>query len=443
MRQHLVTLVGRPNVGKSTLFNRILGHRSAIVHDLPGVTRDRHYALADWAGKRFMLVDTGGYVPLSEDVMEAAIREQATIAIQEADEILFLVDVRDGLLPADREIADILRRSEKRVLLIVNKVESQKSETSLGEFYALGLGEPLPVSALAGRKIGDLLDTLTSTMPAADVSDEEETRIRVAVIGKPNVGKSSFVNALLGEQRHIVTSVPGTTRDPIDAVLRYQKEDIILVDTAGLKRRSKIKENVEFYSAVRTLKSLDRCDVAVILLDATQGLEHQDLRIIETAVERRRSSIIAVNKWDLIEKDSRTAAQFERVLKDRLRQFDYSPLMFISALTRQRVFKVLDLVKHVDAEQRKRIPTSELNATVGEEIRNRPPQSRGGKEIKVNYISQVKTVPPVFAFFCNNPHLIDEAYRRFLENRLREHYAFVGVPLVLSFKRKSKRDHQT
>ena len=443
MRQHLVAIVGRPNVGKSTLFNRIVGHRKAIVHDMPGVTRDRHYALAEWTGKQFTLVDTGGFVPASEDIIETAIREQAAIAIQEADEILFLVDARDGVLPADREIADILRRSAKPVFLIVNKVDGEKGEGALGEFYSLGLGEPLPTSALGGRKIGDLLDLITGAMSTVETIDDGETRLKIAVIGKPNVGKSSFVNALLGEERHIVTSIPGTTRDPIDAILRYQGEEIVLVDTAGLKRKSKIKESVDFFSAVRTVKSIERCDVAVILLDATQGLEHQDLRIIETAMERRRASIIAVNKWDLIEKESRTAAVFEKALKERLRQFDFLPIIFISALAHQRVYKVLEMVKVVDAEQRKRISTSELNATIGEEFRERPPHTRSGKEFKVNYITQVKTVPPVFTFFCNNPTLIDESYRRFLENRIRDHFAFIGVPLVLSFKRKSKRDIQS
>ncbi len=440
MHQHLVAIVGRPNVGKSTLFNRIIGHRKAIVNDMPGVTRDRHYASADWAGKHFTLVDTGGFVPASDDVFEAAIREQISIAIQEADGILFVVDAHDGVVPSDRDIAEILRRSEKPVFLIVNKVDNDKADSAVGDFYALGLGDPVPISALLGRKIGDLLDNITNAIAKDEGVEPNAEELKIAIIGKPNVGKSSFVNALLGQERHIVTNIPGTTRDPIDAVLRYQGEEIILVDTAGLKRRSKIKENVEFYSTVRTLKSIERCNVAVILLDATQGLEHQDLRIIETTMERRRAAVIAVNKWDLIEKDSQTALAFEKALKERLRQYDFLPMVFISALEHQRVFKVLDLAKTANAEQQKRITTSELNATIGEEIRQRPPQSRNGKEIKVNYITQVRTAPPVFAFFCNNPSLVDEGYRRFLENRLRDHYTFTGVPILLSFKRKSKKD---
>ncbi len=436
MSQWLVALVGRPNVGKSTLFNRIIGQRNAIVHDVPGVTRDRHYAEADWAGRQFTLVDTGGFVPASEDIIESAIREQAQIAIEEADVVLFVVDARQGLLPADTEIADVLRKASKKVILVVNKVDSDKGEALLGEFYKLGLGEPVSASALVGRRVGDLLDVITKDIPSSAEASQADPRLKIAVIGKPNVGKSSFVNALLQEDRHIVTDIPGTTRDPIDAILRYHGEELLLVDTAGLKRKSKIKESVEFYSAVRTLKSIERCDVAVVLLDATQGLEHQDLRIIETALERKRALVLAVNKWDLIEKDDQTARGYEKALQEKLRIYDFLPVIFISALTRQRIYKVIELVKTVDAEQNKRISTSELNDLLGADIRTYPPHSRSGKEIKINYITQVKITPPVFAFFCNEPKLIDDTYRRFLENRIREHFVFKGVPISLSFKQK-------
>jgi GTP-binding protein len=436
MSQWLVAIVGRPNVGKSTLFNRIIGQRNAIVHDMPGVTRDRNYAETEWAGKTFSIVDTGGYVPASEDIIEAAIREQAEIAINEADIVLFVVDAETGLLPSDLDIASVLRKAQKKVVLIVNKIDSEKREPSLAEFYKLGLGEPVPTSALVGRRVGDLLDVVTQGfhIVATPVSDP---RLKIAIIGRPNVGKSSFVNALLQEERNIVTDIPGTTRDPIDAVLKYYGEEIVLVDTAGLRRKSKIKESIEFFSTLRTLKSIERCDVAVVLIDAQQGLEHQDLRIIETAIERKRAVVIAVNKWDLIEKDATTAKSLEKALKEKLRIYDFIPIIFVSTLAKQRIYKVIELAKSVDAEQNKRIATSELNNLLGMDVRTFPPRSRTGKEIKINYITQVDSKPPVFAFFCNEPKLIDDNYKRYLQNKIRGHFTFSGVPVVLSFKKKN------
>jgi GTP-binding protein len=435
MSTWLVAIVGRPNVGKSTLFNRIVGHRDAIVDDAPGVTRDRHYAETEWGGKRFTLIDTGGFVPASDDIIETAIREQAQMAIEEADVVLFAVDGREGKLPADAEIAGVLRRAQKKVVLVVNKLDGDSVAEGTAEFYSLGLGEPVPVSALAGRRVGDLLDIVIRDIPG-EGSAPVDPRLKIAVIGKPNVGKSSFVNALLQEDRHIVTEIPGTTRDPIDAILRFHGEEILLVDTAGLRRKSKIKESVEFFSTVRTLKSIDRCDVAVVLLDATQGLEHQDLRIIETAVERRRAVVIAVNKWDLIEKDDSTARSYERALEEKLRIYSFIPVIFISSLMRQRIYKVIDLVRTVDAEQNKRIATNEVNELLGQDIATFPPRSRSGKEIKIKFITQVRAKPPVFAFFCNEPKLIDDTYRRFLENKIRGHFTFSGVPVLLTFKQK-------
>jgi GTP-binding protein len=435
MSHWVVVLVGRPNVGKSTLFNRIIGQRSAIVHDMPGVTRDRNYAEGEWTGKRFSLVDTGGYVPASEDIFEKAIREQAQIAIEEADVVLFIVDGQDGLLPGDKELANILRKSEKKVLLVVNKIDGEKHEARLAEFYALGLGEPYSVSALVGRKIGDLLDVVTAGFTATP-DEQPDPRLKIAIIGKPNVGKSSFVNALLQQERHIVTDIPGTTRDPIDAILTFYGEEILLIDTAGLRRKSKIKESVEFYSTIRTLKSVERCDVAVVLIDAVQGLEHQDLRIIQNTIESGKPVIVAVNKWDLIEKDDSTARAFEKALKEKLRVYDFIPIMFISALTKQRIYKVIELAKQVDVEQNRKIPTSQLNALLGPDIKTFPPKSRSGKEIKIKYITQVKAKPPVFTFFCNDPKMIDDNYRRYLQNKIREHFTFRGVPVLLSFKQK-------
>ena len=436
MHRTLVAIVGRPNVGKSTLFNRILGHRDAIVHDLPGVTRDRHYADGDWAGRAFTLVDTGGFVPTSDDVIEAAIREQAQVAIDEADVVMFVVDATTGPLPTDHEIAGILRKAAKKVVLVVNKVDNDAREYAVGEFFALGLGTPVPASALLGRKIGDMLDEVTAGMQELGDAADAEGPMKLAIIGRPNVGKSSFVNSLIQEERHIVTDIPGTTRDPIDTILAYHEEQILLVDTAGLRRKSKIQESVEFFSTVRTLKSIDRCDVAIILVDATQGLEHQDLRIIQTVVEKGKGGMIAVNKWDLIEKDAYTALAFEKALAEKLRIFDFLPIMFISALTKLRIYKVLEMAKTVDAEQRRRITTSEVNRFLGEAIASFPPRSRSGKEIKIKYISQVKEKPPVFAFFCNDPRLIDDSYKRYLENKIRAQFGFTGVPLILSFKKK-------
>jgi len=437
MSRWLVAIVGRPNVGKSTLFNRIIGGRNAIVHDMPGVTRDRNYAETEWAGKLFTLIDTGGFVPKSEDIIETAIREQAQIAIEEADVVLFVVDALAGLVPADLDVADILRKSQKKVILIVNKIDSEKREPELGDFYKLGLGDPIPASALVGRKVGDLLDIVTEGF-SAEEGGARDPRLKIAVIGKPNVGKSSFVNALLQEERNIVTDIPGTTRDPIDSIVKYHGEEMLLVDTAGLRRKSKVKESIEFYSTVRTLKSIERCDVAIVLIDAQDGLEHQDLRVVEMAIERNRPVVLAVNKWDLIEKDDTTARMLEKGLQEKLRIHNYIPIIFISALTKQRVYKVLEVVKAIEAEANKRITTSQLNDVMGAAIKAFPPRSRSGREIKIKYITQVKSKPPVFAFFCNEPKMIDDTYRRYLENKLRDAYGFTGVPVVLSFKQKKK-----
>jgi GTP-binding protein len=435
MSQWLVAVIGRPNVGKSTLFNRLMGSRKAIVHDAPGVTRDRHYGDAEWAGKQFTLIDTGGYVPESVSIIEKAVREQAEIAIEEADLILFVVDGTDGCLPADFDLAAVLRKAGKKVVLIVNKIDSTQRDSFAAEFYELGLGQPFPISALAGLRIGDLLDHITKDIVPSP-REEADHRLKVAVLGRPNVGKSSFVNALLREKRNIVTDIPGTTRDPVDSTLKYYGEEIVLIDTAGLRRRSRIKESVEFYSTIRTIRSLERCDVAVILLDSREGLQHQDLHIVDLAMNRHRAAVLAVNKWDLIEKDDQTARAMEQALEDRLRIYKFLPIIFISALSGQRVQKTLELVKEVDVEQRKRVNTSELNSLVGRNIEAVPPRSRSGKEIRINYITQVKVKPPVFTFFCNEPSLIEEHYKRYLENCLRDHFTFKGVPIVLGFRKK-------
>lgn len=432
----ILAIVGRPNVGKSTLFNRLVGEREAIVHDEPGVTRDRHYGTTEWAGRMLTVIDTGGYVPNSSDLIEQAIREQAEIAISEASAVIFMVDALSGITPIDEEVADILRKSRKKVHLVVNKVDSSRREQEVGQYFKLGLGEPISISALGGRKIGDFLDEVTAHLPRNGDTEETDERLSLAIVGKPNVGKSSLVNALLGSPRHIVTDIPGTTRDAIDSVLRYQKEDILLIDTAGLRRKSRIKESIEFYSTIRALKSIDRCSVAVLVVDAAAGIDRQDLRIMESIAERHRGAIIAANKWDVVEKNDQTAKAYEQSLRALLRRYDYVPIVFISALTKQRVYKAIDIARRVDAEYRRRITTSKLNSALLPEIERTPPSSRTGKEIRISYVTQVKTAPPAFAFFTNQPKLISETYRRYLEGRLREHFVFTGVPLSIYFREK-------
>lgn len=436
MKEPIVVIVGRPNVGKSTLFNRLTGSSEAIVDDVSGVTRDRKYGEVDWSGKIFRLIDTGGYVPNSPDLFETAIREQVEIAVTEADVILFVVDAKLGLSPMDREIAGMLRGSNKITFLIVNKVDSEKDEVNIGEFYSLGLSELYDISAQGGRKIGDLLDNINSKLKFPD-EFEKDTRLKIAIVGRPNVGKSSLTNALLGYDRSIVTNIPGTTRDSLDSIMKYYGEEIVLVDTAGLRKKSKISENIEFYSTVRTLKAIGDCDVAFILVDAQIGLDKQDQRIIDEAVSRRKGMIIAVNKWDLIEKDSNTAKKTEDQLREKLGSISYVPIIFISALTKQRIYNLIDLSKSIEAERKKKIPTSELNDVLLEEIANFPPPSTPtGKEIKIKYITQVGDKYPIFLFFSNYPKHIPDNYRKYIEKTIRKNFGFSGVPFTISFKEK-------
>ncbi len=437
MKTPLVVIVGRPNVGKSTFFNRLVGNRNAIVNDQSGVTRDRNYGEVEWAGKEFHLIDTGGYVPNSTDLFERAIREQVEIAINEADLILFMVDVRDGINPIDAEIAKMLRSSKKEFFLIVNKVDSQNYEPAAAEFYSLGIDRLYDISAIVGRKVGDLLDEITADFPEKDLDEEQDSRLKIAVVGRPNVGKSSLSNALLGYDRSIVTDIPGTTRDSLNSVLKYYGEEIVLVDTAGLRKKKRVEESIEFYSTLRTLKAISECDVAVVMIDAKLGIEKQDQKIIDEAARWKKGIIIAVNKWDLIEKETNTAKEFEDAIRDKIGSISYLPIIFISALTKQRIYKLVDLCKKVNQERKKKIPTSELNDIMLPEIENFPPQaSHTGREVKIKYITQVGDHYPIFLFFSNYPKEIQDHYKRYLEKLLRKHFGFEGIPLTLSFKNK-------
>jgi GTPase len=449
MKLPLVTIVGRPNVGKSTLFNRILRKREAIVDDSPGVTRDRHFANTDWNGREFILVDTGGYLPKTKELIEKAIREQVEIAITESEVILFVVDQTTGISDIDFQIAQKLKRYGKPTLLLVNKVDHQLLESEAYQFYNLGIGEPIMISAAQGRGIGDLLDVLTARMQEA-LSDPMMSRelpvkgagiIKLAIIGKENVGKSSFVNTLIGEDRIIVTPLPGTTRDSIDTHLKYRNRHYLLIDTAGLKRRAKVQENVLFYSQLRTLRSLQRADVVLYFIDATEGLARQDLRMLGETVQSKKAVLLVVNKWDLIAKDQNTLHQWEIEFRERMGNLNYIPMIFTSVIEKKRLYKLMDVVAEVYAELNKEIRTKDLNSILLPIINETSPPAIRGKEIKINYITQVKSAPPLFAFFGNRPELIPSNYKRFLEKQIRISWGFKGVPVNIVFKskRKSKR----
>ncbi len=436
MKTPIVVIVGRPNVGKSTLYNRLVGKRGAIVDDVSGVTRDRKYGISEWAGKKFTLIDTGGYVPESNDIFEKAIREQVEIAIAEADAILFMVDARAGVNPIDVEIANMLRSSANDFYLLVNKVDSDKYEVAATEFYNLGVEKVFDISALGGRKIGDMLDEVTSNFDAL-AEEEIDLRLKIAIVGRPNVGKSSLVNALLGEERSIVTDIPGTTRDSINSIVKYYGEEIVLVDTAGLRKKKKVQESIEFYSNIRTLKAIGDCDVAVVMIDAEFGLEKQDQKIINEVCRWKKGLIIAVNKWDLIEKDSNTAVNYQHKLFDKLGEINYAEVIFISAKTKQRIHKLLGICKEVALSRKNKIATTKLNDDLLPLIeKNPPPAAKSGREIKIKYITQVGDYYPIFAFFCNYPKLVADNYKRYLENLIRKIYGFKGVPMTLSFRQK-------
>jgi GTP-binding protein len=434
----VVALVGRPNVGKSALFNRLIGDDTAIVSEEAGTTRDRHFSRCEWQGRAFWLVDTGGLVEDSDLPMDVAIRRQVREAIAEADLMLLTVDAKAGLHPSDARIVDLLRHSRKPWLLVANKVDDPKS-TEFFEFYNLGAGDPVPVSAVNGKNSGDLLDAIVAKLPDAPEADGPET-LRVAVIGRPNVGKSSFINRLLGAERLVVSDVAGTTRDSIDTPFTYHGRPFIFVDTAGLRRQARIDDGVEFYSSLRSRRAIDRSDICLLMIDAVEGLHNQDLKIATLAWEAGRAMIIIVNKWDLKEKDDKTSAKFQKECTEKAPYLRFVPFIFTSALTGQRVTKVLDVILEVEAQRSKRIPTSEVNDVLAELVARRQPPQAAGREIKLIYATQVETSPPAIAVFGNNPDLVQEHYVRYLHNGFREKWGFTGNPLKVLMRSKGTRN---
>jgi len=430
MRKPIVAIIGRPNVGKSTLFNALAGERISIVKDYPGVTRDRIYADVKWLNTQFTLIDTGGIEPDSKNEMFAYMRQQAQIAIDTADVIIFLVDVRQGLVDADSKVADMLRRSNKPIVLVVNKVDNfEKLMPDVYEFYNLGIGDPIPISASSKLGFGDMLDEVVKYFKTTYDADEEDDRPRIAIIGKPNVGKSSIVNKLVGENRVIVSDIAGTTRDAIDTPIRRNNKEYILIDTAGLRRKSKVKEDIERYSIIRTVTAVERSDVAVLVIDATEGVTEQDAKIAGIAHERGKGIIIAVNKWDMIEKDNNTVKKYTSDIKEILSFIPYAEVIFISAVTGQRLNKLFDIIEKVIQNQNLRISTGVLNEILAEAIALQQPPSDKGKQLKVYYITQVAVKPPTFVIFVNDSKLMHFSYLRYIENKIREAFGFAGTSL--------------
>jgi GTPase len=438
----VVAVVGRPNVGKSTFFNRVLGQRRAIVEDVPGVTRDRNFARTEWAGRAFYLVDTGGLDFEAHEIMPAAIRRQVLTAIEEADLLVFMVDGQVGPHPVDHRIAELLRRTALPVVLAVNKVDRLPDDLSYHDFWELGVGEPVPVSSLSGKGSGDLLDEVVERLPPVAPQDVEDTALHVAVIGKPNVGKSSFVNRLLGEERMVVSPQPGTTRDPVDTPMRYHGRDIIFVDTAGLRRQARIDPGLEYYSALRTERVIERSDVCLLLIDATEPAHVQDLKIAEKAWQGGCGLIIVANKWDLVEKETMTAEHFARELRRRAPTLRWVPIVFASALTGLRVTRVLDLILEVAAERSKRVPTSAVNEAIRKLAERQPPPHHRGAMVKLLYATQAATTPPSFVVFTNYPKAIPEHYGRYLRNGIRDLWEFRGSPVRLRFKGRREREQR-
>ncbi|MDP3313690.1 ribosome biogenesis GTPase Der [Lutibacter sp.] len=431
---NIVAIVGRPNVGKSTLFNRMVKSRDAIVDSVSGVTRDRHYGKGDWNGKEYSVIDTGGYSLGSDDVFEEEIRKQVQLAIDEADSIIFVVDVEEGISPMDSAVANLLRKVDKPIFLAVNKVDNAMRDKDAVEFYNLGLGEYFTISSINGSGTGELLDAVAEKLDDSVILEDELPKF--AVVGRPNAGKSSFINALIGVDRNIVTDIAGTTRDSIDTKYNQFGFEFNLVDTAGIRKKSKVKEDLEFYSVMRAVRSIENCDVAIIILDATRGFEGQDENIFWLAERNKKGIVILVNKWDLVEKETNTIRDFEAQIRREISPFTDVPIIFVSALTKQRIFKAIETAVEVFENRKKRIPTSKLNETMLEIVKNYPPPSLKGKFVKIKYCMQLPTPTPQFVFFCNLPQYVKDAYKRFVENKMREIYDFKGVPIVIYFRQK-------
>lgn len=434
---NIVAIVGRPNVGKSTFFNRLIQRREAIVDSISGVTRDRNYGKSEWNGKEFSVIDTGGYIKGSEDVFEAEIRRQVELAIDEADIIIFVVDVEEGITPMDDEVAKLLRKVTKPVLIAVNKVDNSMREKDAIEFYNLGLGEYYTIAGMSGSGTGELLDALVKLMPDAVPPDENAIALpRFAVVGRPNAGKSSFINALIGEDRYIVTDIAGTTRDAIDTKYNRFGFEFNLVDTAGIRRKAKVKEDLEFYSVMRSVRAIEHSDICILIIDATRGFEGQDQSIFWLAEKNRKGVVILVNKWDLVEKDTMSTRDYERKIREELQPFTDVPILFVSALTKQRLIKALETAVEVFENRKQRIATSKFNETMLPIIEAMPPPALKGKYVKIKFCMQLPTPTPQFVFFCNLPQYVKEPYKRFLENKMREIYNLSGVPIDIYFRQK-------
>lgn len=432
---NVVAIVGRPNIGKSTLFNRLTKSREAIVDDTYGVTRDRKYGPVDWAGRTFSLIDTGGFVPDTKDFFEGMINTQIEIALDEAEHIIFLLDVETGITAIDQEIANKLKKAAKKITVVVNKVDNDSRELDVVEFFNLGLGEPIGISAMGGRNVGNMLDLITDhILPDGEKEEVVDERLKIAIIGKPNVGKSSLVNAYLNQDKMIVSNIPGTTRDSIDSVLKYKNNDILLIDTAGLRRKKKIRDNIEFYSLVRTLKAIERTDVVILMIDAVEGLTKQDIDILLEAKKLQNGIIIAVNKWDLVDdKVTNSARDYEAALRRELDWIPYVAIKFISVLNKQRLLKLLDLSYEIKERKFTRVSTSKLNDYISKIIKKTTPPTSGNIIIKIKYVTQPAVNPPVFSFFLNEPEHLKENYKKFLERKIREEYGYEGVPIVMKF----------